>query len=218
MEEWREVFRWLPDDMTETTEAVIVISNIGRVKRKPYRRWNVKNGSYSNIKEKEYAYLTNRGKQRYEDFNVKNGKYTHVDINGRAYSVHRLVAMAFLPNPKNLPQVHHKDENRSNNHVSNLEWVTNKENQEKRSDKSKLKKIKKLMRFSEAQAKEALIMRLKGVPYLKIAKIYNISYETMRSRTNEIATDEEKEQIRLTSLEKGVKRRLDTLRQRGIIK
>lgn len=48
----------------------------------------------------------------------------HKDGNAKNFSVHRLVAEAFIPNPNSLPQINHKDENKENNSVDNLEWCT----------------------------------------------------------------------------------------------
>lgn len=63
----------------------------------------------------------------------KPGRYFRValyDKNGRKeVSIHRLVAQHFIPNPKNLPWVNHKDGNTHNNDVSNLEWCTPSENE-----------------------------------------------------------------------------------------
>ncbi|MCC7510087.1 MAG: HNH endonuclease [Planctomycetes bacterium] len=52
------------------------------------------------------------------------GGYGSVSIEGKNRDVQRLVALVFLPNPDDLPQVHHKDGNRRNNRASNLEWCT----------------------------------------------------------------------------------------------
>lgn len=51
-----------------------------------------------------------------------------IDKKQKSFRAHRLVAEAFIPNPKNLPIVNHIDGNKLNNNVSNLEWVTNSEN------------------------------------------------------------------------------------------
>lgn len=60
------------------------------------------------------------------------GGYVRVKLNygdrSKKFMVHRLVALAFIDNPNNKPQVDHIDRDRTNNHVSNLQWVTAKEN------------------------------------------------------------------------------------------
>jgi hypothetical protein len=61
-----------------------------------------------------------------------NGHYWQVGLwreaKAKLFKVSRLVAIAFVPNPENKPEVNHKNGNRFNDHYSNLEWVTNLEN------------------------------------------------------------------------------------------
>lgn len=108
----QEVWKDVPD-----YEGLYQVSNLGRVKSLS-RYLNTGFGSKRKTKEK---ILKPSGKV-----------YFHVELcKGRVnkiFSVHRLVAQAFIPNPDNLPEIDHIDTDRKNNIVTNLRWVTHSEN------------------------------------------------------------------------------------------
>jgi hypothetical protein len=91
------------------------VSNLGKVKSLP-KNSNIKLGKVSTFKGGILAGQVNR-------YN-----YSKVLIYGKLYSIHRLVAQAFLENNENKQCVNHKDGNKQNNCLDNLEWVTYKEN------------------------------------------------------------------------------------------
>lgn len=74
--------------------------------------------------------LTKKHKILKAQSNSKGYLRVRVTIDGakKTIHVHREVAKAFIPNPGALPQINHKDGNKANNTVSNLEWCTNKQN------------------------------------------------------------------------------------------
>jgi hypothetical protein len=55
---------------------------------------------------------------------LNQGGYLKVKLNGKKHSIHRLIAQAFLPNPDNLPEVDHINNNKQDNRVENLQWVS----------------------------------------------------------------------------------------------
>lgn len=116
-EDWIKVEDRLPEEEwkdIEGYEGYYKVSNLGRIKSLPRFRGNGNKGYC--VKEK----IRSAGKD-------KDG-YLQVDLfldkKRKMHKVHRLVAKAFIPNPDNLPSVNHKDEDKSNNVASNLEWCT----------------------------------------------------------------------------------------------
>ena len=103
MAEWRDVVGF---------EGEYIVSSIGEVVSL----------NYNNTKEPRSLRLFLNNKTGYV--------YVFLYKNGRKYSkrVHRLVAESFIENPNEYDIVNHKDENKSNNRVRNLEWCTSKYN------------------------------------------------------------------------------------------
>lgn len=105
MEVWKEI---------EGFEGLYEVSNEGRV-RGIDRYVKSSKGKLNHLKEKELQQFLKNG---YLAVRLcKDGKH-------KAHYVHRLVATAFIDNPDNLPQINHKNENRTDNRIENLEWCS----------------------------------------------------------------------------------------------
>ena len=102
VEEWKDI---------KDYEGLYQVSNWGRVKSLNYRKTG--KSKLMKLMKNKKGYLT-------VVFH-KNGEY-------KRYLVHRLVAEHFIPNPDNLPFINHKDEDKKNNKVGNLEWCNNEYN------------------------------------------------------------------------------------------
>lgn len=115
MEIWKDI---------EDYEGLYQVSNLGRVKRlsKPKKNYNINSKSFEIIMIPEKIVKPQLDKNRYYRIGLTK------DYKRSFYFVHRLVAQAFISNSDNLSYINHKDEDKTNNYVDNLEWCTMKYN------------------------------------------------------------------------------------------
>ena len=111
---------------------------------------------------------------------------TLVDDNGNRKTIktHRLVAIAFLPNPENLPDVNHKDFNRRNNNVENLEWCTEKYNTQYTSKYNLDPNKESYMKLSPLTEEHVLLIPTLlnyGFSVKLISRLYRVGHITIRN-------------------------------------
>lgn len=117
------------------------VSNLGRVRSLDRDILiQLPNGKFYKSRKKGRLLTPSKDKDGYLQISINHSKHG---------KIHRLVAMAFLPNPNNYKCVNHKDENKQNNHADNLEWCTKKYNNQygthiERSAKGHRKQIEQL--------------------------------------------------------------------------
>lgn len=138
-------------------EGLYEVSNLGNVK-------SLRTGKLMKLSKNNDGYLATSL--------TKNGK-------SRGFFAHKLVALAFLPNPENYNEVNHKDEDKSNNCVENLEWCSHKYNLNYGSYRDKMSKTqtgKKRPRKNKIEVQE---------------------YDPMKSLREELAKEREKDNTKV---------------------
>jgi len=139
------------------------VSNFGRIKS--LRRRNILNSCW--IKERILkCWLTN--KLGY--LQVVSYKYKR-----KQYYCHRLVAKAFISNPDNKPEVNHKDGNKENNRVINLEWCTSKGNMHHADIILGINCKGENLVYSKLTVSDILQIRESKLKHKELAKIYSVS-------------------------------------------
>ena len=114
-------------------------------------------------------------------------KMVKLTINGKnkGYAVHRLVAQTFLENPKKLPIVNHKDGNKTNNNIENLEWVTQSQNRNHAITQLQVRLAQGKRKKMEIVEDDFLWKRYKNTNYLvsKNGQVYNIKTKILLKQT-----------------------------------
>lgn len=121
-----------------------------------------------------YSEFNHRLRKLQEDSDGYLGIHLNKDGIPKYWHIHVLVAKAFISNPFNLPEVNHKDLNRKNNKVNNLEWVTRKENVRHAAKSGSYAK-----RFTEDDIRYIRSRHQEGISGYKLAKEFNVEQQTI---------------------------------------
>lgn len=170
---WKEV---------DNFEKQYLISNTGKLKGLPTK--NIKSERLIKPDVSRTGYNSNH-LFKLEEKNVYKKKNVYI---------HRLVAIAFIPNPENKPCVNHINGIKTDNRVENLEWATFSENSQ-HAVNTGLDKSRGLTNYQSIFEEDdiydiRLIRKLKKWPYSKIAVIYNVSRQTIYKIVNQITYKE----------------------------
>lgn len=159
MEEWKVIV----DDKLE--EGRYLISNKGRV--------------YDNRRKQVKPIQDNGFGYKKSAFSLPNNRMVNRYI-------HRMVAIAFISNPENLPQVGHKDHDKDNNCVENLYWTTQKQNTKDGIEAGRInaKKRGKTNQLTPHQLEEIARKRVEGAGVAEISRSMNLPRTTVSSVLN----------------------------------
>lgn len=171
-ERWKDLKLLLNEEFRpiEKYENLYEISNYGRIKS-----LGIYHGKTNNYFYKPHIIKSNKTREGYLIVcltNYGDRKY---------FSIHRLVAIAFINNPNNYKEVNHKDSNRTNNMVTNLEWCTRSYNCKYSYSHNNRKHIDVHLkgennpnsRFTNNDIKDMIKLRNKGLKFREIAEKYN---------------------------------------------
>ena len=138
----------------EGYEGLYQISSMGRVKSLPKTSLIQTKYSYYYRATKEMILKADKDKYGYEGISISSGGIK------KRFTMHRLVAKAFISNPNNYTQINHKDENKLNNCVDNLEWCTVKYNNNYGAHNIKISQKLKGKKISDAHKQKIIESRV----------------------------------------------------------
>ena len=153
-------------------EGLYQVSNLGRVRSLD----RIKRGAHYKGK----ILVLSKDKDGYLIVGLHDSKRSNT------YRVHRLVAISFIPNPNDLPEVNHIDENKENNNVNNLEWCSTKynltygsrkgamvgtKNNHAKLTEDQIKEIRRIYKKGDLQFGQSALGKKYGVSHCQIGNI-----------------------------------------------